>query len=324
MAGRSAGRRSSLGPDTIIRGPPSYRLVRSIGFGHFGSVYEVIDIDSGVSFALKMGASGHPSIQREFSIFQALCDDREHFPYVLSLGTTRRHHFFVMELLGPTIHRVRSACPKGKFTKSTATRISLKMLDAIEACHKRNVVHRDIKPSNFAFRVPESEHVVLFDFGLARGIFDPETGEHFPEERTEGLVGTCRYQSFHGPQEIPITRRDDLISWFYCLVEMVEGALPWPGKEDREETYRMKMAMSPAKLARNLPPEFLSIWQYVCALKFAEAPDYDWIRGKIEEALVGKENDPLDWLLLSHQSIQALWAHEKVPPPDDESVCGIA
>jgi serine/threonine protein kinase len=84
--------------------------------------------------------------------------------------------------------------------QSTAVKLSLKMLSCIEATHRHNLVHRQIKPSNFAFRVPESERLVLLDFGLAKRIFDAATQKHFHDSVSHGTVGTFRYQSFYGPQ----------------------------------------------------------------------------------------------------------------------------
>jgi serine/threonine protein kinase len=239
-------------------------------------------------------------------------------------GSASHQSFFVMELLGPTIQTVRRACPGGRFGKAKATRVALQMFSAIEACHKHNVLHRDIKPSNFAFRVPFNEHVVILDFGLSRPFFDPATGEHFPERKTRGYIGTCRYQSFHGPQGILMTRRDDLISWFYSVVELAEGLLPWPGSVDRKETYKMKMAIPPIHLAQNLPSQFVAIWQELCRIQFAEEPNYDWIRGQMVDALKGMEDEPLDWLLLSHREIHALWSHEKSTDSVDPSTCAVA
>jgi serine/threonine protein kinase len=229
-----------------------------------------------------------------------------------------------MELLGPTVQNVRRACPGNRLSKSTTTRISLEMLSAIEACHKHNVLHRDIKPSNFVFRVPQNEHLVILDFGLARQIFDPTNGAHFCERETKGIVGTCRYQSFHGGQKKLMTRRDDLISWFYSVVELADGVLPWPGSSNREETFRLKMEISPAVLAKSLPVQFVGIWEHISGLEFAEEPNYDWIKEQIREALEGAENDPLDWLLLSHAEIHALWSHEVPIGSNERSTCVIA
>jgi serine/threonine protein kinase len=206
-----------------------------VGLGHLGHAYEVTDIPH----ARKLQASQSDSVAHEFAAIQSLRDAQRHFPCVIAPGTTADH----MELLGPAILDVRRACPGGRFSQSTAVKFALEVLSCIEAAHRHSLVHRDIKPSNFAFRVPESERLVLLDFGLAKRIFDAATQRHFRDSVSHGTVGTGRYQSFRGPQGQQISRRDDLISWAYTIVEMADGRLPSPGRSHKEGTFRAKLAI---------------------------------------------------------------------------------
>lgn len=65
----------------------------------------------------------------------------------------------------------------------------------------------------------------VIDFGLARRYLD-ETGEVLPERHDTAFRGSTTYASVFAHAGQDLGRRDDLWSWFYCVVEMVEGECP--------------------------------------------------------------------------------------------------
>jgi serine/threonine protein kinase len=144
--------------------------------------------------------------------------------------------------------------------------------------HKRGFIHRDIKPGNFLIRPTHRNPLVLIDFGLSRRYISKKTGLHRPAREDPGYIGTTRYASLHAHEEMELSRRDDLISWFYSLIEIVEGQTPWPGSANREKTIRMKRRMGAEELCRHLPKQFITIWRLINALEYEDEPDYRQIK----------------------------------------------
>lgn len=64
----------------------------------------------------------------------------------------------------------------------------------------------------------------MIDFGLARRFVDEE-GTHLPERHDASFRGSKTYASVHAHYNQDLSRRDDLWSWFYILVELVDGEL---------------------------------------------------------------------------------------------------
>lgn len=94
--------------------------------------------------------------------------------------------FMIMTLLGPNLSTLLKKCPCKHFSLSTAVRVGIQTLEAIEALHRVGFLSRDIKPQNFAIGVGENganRRIVMFDFGLACRYLDEvwifETKKHF-------------------------------------------------------------------------------------------------------------------------------------------------
>ena len=66
----------------------------------------------------------------------------------------------------------------------------------------------------------------MYDFGLARRYVD-KNNQIIPSRKEVGWRGTTRYGSLNAHKRQDLGRRDDLESWFYGLVEMTRGTLPW-------------------------------------------------------------------------------------------------
>jgi casein kinase 1 len=113
--------------------------------------------------------------------------------------------------------------------------------------HVCNYIHRDVKPGNMAVGL-DSRHKTIFiiDFGLSKQYRDRATKLHLPANINHAFVGTRAYASMNINLRLAPTRRDDLESWFYCLVEWVTGSLPWcENVETEEQMNSIKMQITP-------------------------------------------------------------------------------
>jgi serine/threonine protein kinase len=162
----------------------------------------------------------------------------------------------------------------------------------IARLHSFGFVHRDIKPSNFLVRPRSNSPLCLMDFGLARSYRDSATGEHVRQSGKGRFTGTLKYASPNAHKGIELTRRDDLMSWLYSVLEMHLGKLPWDGISDRHEALVAKEAADVAELCEGLPPGFVRIFEYIRNLGFSDDPNYEFLLGLIGGA---DEHDLSEW-----------------------------
>jgi serine/threonine protein kinase len=102
------------------------------------------------------------------------------------------------------------------------------MLRRIQTLHEHDYIHRDIKPGNFLLsRDKTSKTVYLIDFGMAIRYRETSSKLHRKATTFRDFHGTYKYASKNVLLEISPSRRDDLESWFYCLIEFAAGDLPW-------------------------------------------------------------------------------------------------
>ena len=94
--------------------------------------------------------------------------------------------------------------------------------------HGKGYIHRDIKPENIMMGLGAMSNTVhMIDFGLTRAVIDPNTNEHIPFVVHKNFIGTCRYVSVNAHKGFELSRRDDLISVGYVIINLIKGKLPW-------------------------------------------------------------------------------------------------
>jgi serine/threonine protein kinase len=142
-----------------------------------------------------------------------------------------------------------------------------------------------------------SRPVNLIDLGLARRHIDSSSVVR--QRRHCPFVGTLKYASHNIHAGLEAGRCDDLISWFYSLIEMLQGRLPWHGVRDRGEVQRAKCDPGAAEvLCKGLPAEIHSIFRCIGQYKYSDEPNYPLLIAFIVQAM--KRNhcrwvDKFDW-----------------------------
>ena len=220
-----------------------YRILRKLGGGGMGVVYEAEDTRLGRHVAIKLLSekfSKNPSAIERFQREACTASSLNH-PHICTIHDVGEHagrHFIVMELLeGKTL---RQAIASGPLPADEMVALGIQIADGLEAAHKRGIVHRDIKPANLF--VIEPERIKILDFGLAkltgrdrneRISSDSALDDDEPTRQTVTtpgeFVGTVSYMSPEQARGERLDHRTDLFSFGVVLYEMATGMLPFRG-----------------------------------------------------------------------------------------------
>jgi eukaryotic-like serine/threonine-protein kinase len=260
----------SLTPGEVVAG--RYRIVRLIGRGGMGEVYEAHDSYLKENVALKTLRAGRnleEAVVKRFHKEVQLARKVTH-PNVCRVYETGEHEspkpgqpplpFFTMQLLtGETLlARIRR---HGRLAREEAFPIALQMAEGLQAAHDAGVVHADFKSGNvFLIPSPQGDRVVVTDFGLAR--VDPAqapTGETRSMSMEGRIAGTMAYMS---PEQItggPLTAASDIYSLGLVLFEMATGQLPF--NESQLVRAAVERAQGEPASARSLVPGLDSKWE---------------------------------------------------------------
>ncbi|VDO27022.1 unnamed protein product [Haemonchus placei] len=151
---------------------------------------------------------------------------------------------------------------------------------AIEELHSIGFISRDIKPGNFApghKATRQGRIIFMYDFGLARRYLD-KNRNLIPSRKEVGWRGTTRYGSLIAHKRMDLSRRDDIESWFYMLIEITKGSLPWRLVTDRTQVYAAKTAAREGEARVNFlsdtPPQYNMLLTWIDALVFEDTPPY--------------------------------------------------
>ena len=148
----------------------------------------------------------------------------------------------------------------------------------------------------------KSNRVYCVDFGLSKRYANPkENFRHNDYNNYSSLAGTPRYASINNHMGISQSRRDDLESIAYMLIQFMKGTLPWQGLKARDHKTKYKMILakkketSIAQLCAGLPPAFGEFLHYARTLQFAAKPDMVYIKKLFRDLYVaeGYDNDPV-------------------------------
>jgi serine/threonine protein kinase len=255
-----------------------YFLERLIGRGGYGVIYLARDMNDDEFYALKIEKkhSKMRGLAMELEILQFM-NGSPYVPTLVNFGDDDEHQWIVMELMGPSINTLRWEARRSRFNKYYGFMVASEMLKCLEACHEFGFVHRDVKPSNFLLRGNTEYPISVVDFGLSRCYVDRETGEHLSARQTAAFVGTGKYASINAHEGKEQCRADDLIGWFYSIVEMIRGDLPWPMTRNRGILLKAKRRTPISKVCRKLPVQCIEIYEYINSLGYYDKPDYDRI-----------------------------------------------
>jgi len=286
-----------------------FTVLKRIGSGSFGQVFEGREKDTQKSVAIKLEPLGpaHQYLLYEAKLIRSL-QGVQGVPRVQWSGTEGSYNVLVMDLLGLNLGKRFAACEL-KFMTKDLVQVAVQLLERLEAVHEKCYIHRDIKPENFTLGLGTHQDIVyIIDFGLAKKYCDPKTMQHVPFRENKGLIGTARYASVNSHLGLEQSRRDDLEAVLYVIVFFMKGNLPWQGvvartkPEKYSKIMEKKLNTSVEMLCKGLPQEVSACLKYVKGLRFDEQPNYLYLRNsflKIAEREQVRIDHTFEWKLPS-------------------------
>jgi serine/threonine protein kinase len=262
-------------PETPIVQPPAgaaaligkkvshYRVLRIIGGGGMGMVFEAEDLKLGRRVALKFlpeELASDPVALRRFEREAQTASALNH-PNICTIYGVEEYEgqpFIAMELLeGDTLlHRIDSSAPK-EILLDTLLDVAIQICNGLQAAHDKEIIHRDIKPGNIF--LTKQGHVKILDFGLAKLAESEEVAERdigtsniepllnneqittdstaeSIERISPGLTrpgttpGTAGYMSPEQLRKEKLDARTDLFSFGLVIYEMAAGRRAFTGE----------------------------------------------------------------------------------------------
>ncbi|XP_049990385.1 tau-tubulin kinase 2 isoform X2 [Alexandromys fortis] len=242
-----------------------WKVLRKIGGGGFGEIYDALDMLTRENVALKVESAQQPKqvLKMEVAVLKKL-QGKDHVCRFIGCGRNDRFNYVVMQLQGRNLADLRRSQSRGTFTISTTLRLGKQILESIESIHSVGFLHRDIKPPR----------------------------------AVAGFRGTVRYASVNAHRNREMGRHDDLWSLFYMLVEFVVGQLPWRKIKDKEQVGSIKERYDHRLMLKHLPPEFSTFLDHISSLDYFTKPDYQLLTSVFDTSIKTFgviESDPFDW-----------------------------
>jgi tetratricopeptide (TPR) repeat protein len=231
------------GPLTVgQRFGPRYRIVKLLGMGGMGAVYQAFDADLDVLVALKViraeaggGDSGETrTIERRFKQELLLARQVTHKNVVRihDLGEIDGIKYITMSYIdGEDLSSLLRR--EGRLEVPRAIHIMRQIVSGLVAAHEAGVVHRDLKPANIMI---EGDNAIIMDFGIARSSSRPDitpsspatgtyrTGQYTHHSTTMGaIVGTIAYMAPEQARGDTVDHRADIYALGLIAADMLLG-----------------------------------------------------------------------------------------------------
>src|SRR5882762_2164632 len=218
---------------------PRYHILKILGVGGMGAVYQAWDSELSVAVALKVIRSDRrhgsvsPEAEKRFKNELLLARQVTHKNVVRihDLGEIDGIKYITMPYVqGDDLATVLGR--DGRLPIARALRLARQIAGGLEAAHEAGVVHRDLKPPNVMVgSAGEDEQALIMDFGISASA-DTET--------VGAIVGTLEYMSPEQGRGEAVDARSDLYAFGLILYEMLVGLRPNPGKTGQARVAAMK------------------------------------------------------------------------------------
>jgi serine/threonine-protein kinase len=310
-----------------------YRLVRRIGSGSMGVVYEARHVELGRRFALKIipneALAASRDLARRFrrEARASAAVDSDHVVQVFDSGHDPEVGLYlVMELLdGEDL--ARRLDRERLLDARVAARIAEQVGSALAKAHEAGIVHRDLKPANvFVTEREDGElRVKVLDFGVAKILAEATlaaTGSKETLTRYGSVIGTLEYMSpEQAAGEPDVDRRADVWALGVLLYEMIAGSPPYPEPRSTTDAILQILTTEPLPLASVAPwapaPLVALVGEALQKDRAKRLPDCAAFAARLREVIptlgarVEEEAEPTE-MSTSAPEVQALAATKEV------------
>ncbi len=227
-----------------------YELLKPLGTGGMGVVWQAIERQSGRQVALKQlypallsDAATRSRFFQEAQLAAQISDS--HVTFVFEAGEVDRQPYIAMELMdGQTVAQLIEK--EGPLPIQRAVDIILQAIDGMIAAHRIGVVHRDIKPSNLF--LDHDSQVKVGDFGLSKSM----GGKAAELTQLGSFMGTPLYASPEQLRCAAVDHRTDIYSLGATLFTLLAGQPPFQGDS---MSVAAQIISDPAPLLRTRQPQ---------------------------------------------------------------------
>jgi tetratricopeptide (TPR) repeat protein/tRNA A-37 threonylcarbamoyl transferase component Bud32 len=234
-----------------------YVIVRLLGVGGMGAVYQAFDEKLGVPIALKTirrpaGSDAPPTDTQERRFKRELLLARrvthKNVVRIHDLGEVDGMLYITMPYV-PGNNLAAVLAREGRLPVARVLQIAREVAAGLAAAHEAGVVHRDLKPANIMIE-DDGERALIMDFGIARSTSVPAAASH-----TEAFVGTLAYMSPEQAEGKVVDHRSDQYAFGLVLYDLLSGGRPAAGSGVADLIARMRNSLPPLRSLNPAVPE---------------------------------------------------------------------
>ena len=275
---------------------PRYHIIRELGVGGMGAVYQAWDEELGVAVALKLiRPDTDPAVARDMELrfkrelLLARQVTHKNVVRIHDLGELNGIKYITMPYVeGSDLAHVLEA--KEKLSVPETLRIARQVASGLRAAHEVGIVHRDLKPANIMI---EGENALIMDFGIARSVSAPAPGGNAPaatgapaalKARTGtnaansaltmvgGVVGTVQYMAPEQARAEPVDHRADIYAFGLIIYDLLVGRRRHVGY-DSAVNELMARTKEPPPAPKKLDPAIPDALDAIVQRCIAVSPD---------------------------------------------------
>jgi tetratricopeptide (TPR) repeat protein/predicted Ser/Thr protein kinase len=289
-----------------------YKVVKKLGEGGMGTVFEAEDIRLNQTVAVKvvrrleLDEESLARFEREGQTLTKL--SHPNIVSILDTGSEDEVHFIVMEYItGQTLKDFIASQPEQCVDTKIALDITRQISRALRHAHSQGILHRDIKPANIV--VSDDNQAKLMDFGVAKSMGLTTLTQ------TGDVVGTAAYMAPEQALGEALAARSDLYSLGCVLFEMVAGQRPFPGNNAARLIYSHvnHTPSLPVRTAVDISP---SLEEMIFRL-LAKDPNQRYQSADEVIEAIERTKTQLDPLVVTMQTAERRWAQVMVGRDDE-------